>query len=48
MEAKLAMAEAVVARYHGPDVGAHAREEFVRVFSDREAPQDVAQELPGG
>jgi len=42
MEAKLEMAGALTARYHGADEGARQREEFVRVFSRREAPSEMA------
>jgi len=41
MEAKLRMAEALVARYHGEDEGRRQREEFVRVFSRHEAPSEI-------
>lgn len=38
-DAKLLFAEALVARYHGLRVARKAREEFMRVFSQREAPE---------
>jgi tyrosyl-tRNA synthetase len=40
-DAKLEMAEALVARYHGAEAGRAEREEFVRVFSERAAPSDM-------
>jgi tyrosyl-tRNA synthetase len=40
-DAKLALAEALVARYHGAEAGAREREEFVRVFSRHEAPSEI-------
>ena len=43
MDAKLAMAASLTARYHGDDEGARQREEFVRVFSRREAPTEMPQ-----
>jgi tyrosyl-tRNA synthetase len=43
MEAKLAMAAALVARYAGPAEGERQREEFLRVFSRREVPSDVPE-----
>ncbi len=47
MEAKLAMAEALVARYHGAAAGQAAREEFRRVFSEGETPSDLAEIVLG-
>jgi tyrosyl-tRNA synthetase len=41
MEAKLRMAEAMTARYHGAEVGRRERDEFRRVFSQREEPTEV-------
>ncbi|MFC4139549.1 MULTISPECIES: tyrosine--tRNA ligase [unclassified Microbacterium] len=38
-DAKLAMAEAIVVRYHGTDVAARERESFLRVFSQGAAPE---------
>jgi tyrosyl-tRNA synthetase len=43
MEAKKAMAAAIVARYAGAEEGQRQIEEFVRVFSRREAPTDLAE-----
>ncbi len=43
MDAKLAMAAALVGRYHGPDAGNHEREEFLRVFRRHEAPSEVPE-----
>ncbi len=42
MDAKKAMAAALVARYYGADEGVRQREEFERIFSRRETPTDVA------
>lgn len=47
MEAKLAMAEAMVARYHGAEAGRGARDEFKRVFSSDEVPADLADAAAG-
>ncbi len=43
MEAKLAMAEALVSRYHGPERGRAEREEFLRVFRHRDLPTELAE-----
>ncbi|MDJ0974782.1 MAG: tyrosine--tRNA ligase [Planctomycetota bacterium] len=43
MDAKLAMAAALVARYHGADAGAAEREEFLRVFRRHEAPSEIPE-----
>jgi tyrosyl-tRNA synthetase len=43
MQAKMRMAEALVARYHGAEAGSREREEFVRVFSKRDLPTDVPE-----
>lgn len=40
-DAKLAMAEALTARYHGAEVAAREREEFIRIFSKRAAPTEI-------
>ena len=40
-DAKLAMAEALTRRYHGPEAAAAAREEFVRVISEGQAPTEM-------
>lgn len=46
-DAKLAMAEALVRRYHGPASAAAEREEFLRVFSRRDVPTVIpAVRLP--
>jgi tyrosyl-tRNA synthetase len=42
-DAKLALAERLVARYHGADAGRAEREEFLRVFHDRLAPTVVPE-----
>ena len=47
MEAKCAMAEALVARYHGAEAGRAAREEFKRVFSSDETPADLPDVAAG-
>jgi len=48
-DAKLAMAEALVARYHGVAVGAAARAEFVHVISEGAAPSEVTvKKVPPG
>ena len=48
-DAKLGLAEAVVALYHGAAAATAAREEFLRVFSRRETPSEVPERaLPGG
>lgn len=41
MEAKKSLAAALVARLHTPEAGKLAREEFERVFSKKELPQDM-------
>lgn len=43
MEAKLTLAGALTARYHGAEEGNRQREEFVRVFSRREAPSEMEE-----
>ena len=40
-DAKLALAEALVARYHGAAAGAAEREEFIRVFSEHRPPSEM-------
>jgi tyrosyl-tRNA synthetase len=47
MEAKLAYAEALTARYHGAKVGEHERTEFKRVFGGDETPADLADVTAG-
>jgi len=42
-DAKLGMAEALTARYHGPEAAAAARGEFVRVISEGQAPTDIPE-----
>jgi tyrosyl-tRNA synthetase len=42
-EAKAALAEELTARYHGPDAGRSAREEFDRVFSQKDLPSDLEE-----
>ncbi|MBK8576110.1 MAG: tyrosine--tRNA ligase [Elusimicrobia bacterium] len=41
MEAKKKLGEILVARFHGVSAARAAREEFEKVFSKREAPQDI-------
>ena len=41
MDAKFAMAQALVARYHGDEAGQAAHEEFLRIFRRRAAPKDI-------
>lgn len=49
MASKLALAEAIVARSHGPEEASSAAEEFTRVVRQRQAPQSVPEvELPEG
>ncbi len=43
MEAKKALAEEIVARFHGPEAGRKAREGFERQFSRGEAPEDIPE-----
>ncbi len=40
MEAKQALAELIVARYHGPEAGRQARAEFQHKFQEREFPEE--------
>lgn len=40
-EAKLILAETIVATYHSPEVAKREREEFERVFSQRELPSQI-------
>jgi tyrosyl-tRNA synthetase len=46
-DAKLAMAEAVVARYHGTVAATESRSSFLRVFSDRSDPDEMSSLLVG-
>jgi tyrosyl-tRNA synthetase len=41
--AKKAMAEALVARHYGTEAGRREREEFERVFRDRELPEEIPE-----
>jgi len=41
MQCKLLLAETIVARYHGADVGREEREWFVHTFSQRQTPEDI-------
>ncbi|VVM08433.1 tyrosyl-tRNA synthetase [Methylacidimicrobium cyclopophantes] len=48
MEAKKALAERLVARFHGEEAAKKARKAFERVFSQREVPEEVPEfALPG-
>jgi tyrosyl-tRNA synthetase len=42
-EAKLQMAQAVVDRYHGPEVGERERDWFISTFSRRQVPTDARE-----
>ena len=46
-DAKLVLAEAVVARYHGPVAATESRSSFMRVFSDRSDPDEMSSLLVG-
>lgn len=43
LDAKLALAEELVGRYHGSEVGAESAREWRRVFSQREVPTDIPE-----
>jgi tyrosyl-tRNA synthetase len=43
MEAKLALARGIVARYHGADAAARAEEHFTRVVREHQAPEEVRE-----
>jgi tyrosyl-tRNA synthetase len=43
MDAKRRVAARVVELYHGPDAARHSTEAFARVFSSREAPEEIAE-----
>ncbi|MBI5629587.1 MAG: tyrosine--tRNA ligase [Elusimicrobia bacterium] len=45
MEAKKGLAEALTARFHGPEAGRREREFFEATFSRREIPTDAVKEL---
>ncbi len=42
-DAKMRLGRELVARYHGADAAAAAEEEFVRVFRQKELPEDLAE-----
>jgi tyrosyl-tRNA synthetase len=42
-DVKRRLAREIVALYHSPDAAAHADEEFVRIFSQRQAPTDAPE-----
>ena len=46
-DAKLTVAQGVVSRYHGAAAGAREREEFLRVFSRRDAPSAIPVQAAG-
>ncbi|GBD14626.1 Tyrosine--tRNA ligase [bacterium HR25] len=43
MEVKMRLAREVVAQFHGPEAARRAEEEFVRVFREREMPEEVPE-----
>lgn len=43
MEVKMRLAREVVAQFHGPEAARQAEEEFVRVFREREMPEEVPE-----
>jgi tyrosyl-tRNA synthetase len=48
-DAKLRLAEALVARYHGAPAGAAAKEHFVRVISEKRPPEEMPEvSVPAG
>lgn len=48
-DAKLALGEALVARYHGAEAGRREREQFLHVFSEKRLPADIPTvTLPAG
>ncbi|QAR34512.1 tyrosine--tRNA ligase [Geovibrio thiophilus] len=48
MEAKKRLAEEIVARYWGEQAGADARENFEKIFSNKENPDDMPEFKSGG
>ena len=42
-EAKLKLAESIVAQFTSPKTASHCREEFENIFSDRNIPQDIVE-----
>jgi tyrosyl-tRNA synthetase len=40
-DAKLALAQEVVRRYHGADIATRSRDEFIALFSQRQTPEDM-------
>jgi tyrosyl-tRNA synthetase len=44
-DAKLDLAEAIVARYHGPDEARRVRQDFLAVFSERQLPDAMPEVL---
>jgi tyrosyl-tRNA synthetase len=43
MDAKMQLAHAIIANFHGEEAASAARDEFQRVFRDREAPAEMRQ-----
>ncbi|MGB6232754.1 MAG: S4 domain-containing protein, partial [Candidatus Acidiferrales bacterium] len=43
MDAKMQLAHTIIANFHGEEAARAARDEFQRVFRDREAPEEVPQ-----
>jgi tyrosyl-tRNA synthetase len=41
MDAKMQLAHTIIANFHGEDAARNARDEFQRVFRDRQAPEDA-------
>ncbi|MGH9709310.1 MAG: S4 domain-containing protein, partial [Candidatus Acidiferrales bacterium] len=49
MDAKMQLAHTIIANFHGEDAARAARDEFQRVFRNREAPEDAPiRKLPRG
>jgi tyrosyl-tRNA synthetase len=49
MDAKMGLAEQIVADFHGPEAAKQAAEEFQRVFRDRQAPAEApVRKIPTG
>jgi tyrosyl-tRNA synthetase len=43
MDAKMQLAHTIIANFHGEEAARAARDEFQRVFRDRQAPEDVSE-----
>jgi tyrosyl-tRNA synthetase len=49
MDAKMGLAQQIVAEFHGAEAAKHAAEEFQRVFRDRQAPAEAPEhKIPAG